>query len=428
MTIISEILLIISLFLKNWGWLILPILLFFPARFLYFWWIRWDVWYKKHKWILLEIKPPKEILAPFKAMEDVYSLLWGIYDSPTWKDVYCEGQLPYFSFWLSFEIASIEGEVHFYVRALEAHRQSVESAIYSHYPDAEISLVEDYTKNVPQNVPNKDWDIYGSDLQTPRDDFYPLKTYAKFFEESLGVKEEKRIDPLTSLMEAMSELKKGEQFWLQFVIVPIQDRDIPWTKRGKAVAERLSKPKTEGKKQKSMISGIFDIFVSPPSVETGPKTTPFEWMPELTPGVREVIRAIEDKISKFAYKTNIRGIYIAKRDNWFNPHRLIGQSYFLHFGTVNLNTIYYWDKTRTKIRYFLADRRNYLRKRKIFRNYINRFPPLWPRLKARRATFILNTEELATMYHFPTKAGILAPTVPRVEAKKGGPPPSLPIE
>jgi len=42
---------------------------------------------------------------------------------------------------------------------------------------------------------------------------------------------------------------------------------------------------------------------------------------------------------------------------------------------------------------------------------------------------ILNTEELATIFHFPIKiSGVSVPTVVGVEAKKGGPPANLPVE
>jgi hypothetical protein len=45
-----------------------------------------------------------------------------------------------------------------------------------------------------------------------------------------------------------------------------------------------------------------------------------------------------------------------------------------------------------------------------------------------RGTIVLNIEELATIYHFPAKITALAPAVKPVEAKKGGPPPSLPVK
>jgi hypothetical protein len=40
---------------------------------------------------------------------------------------------------------------------------------------------------------------------------------------------------------------------------------------------------------------------------------------------------------------------------------------------------------------------------------------------------ILNTEELATLFHFPNFL-VQAPAVERVEAKKAGPPTDLPID
>ena len=43
---------------------------------LYLWWIDWDFSYAKAKWVILEITPPREVLAPFKAMEDVFSSIW----------------------------------------------------------------------------------------------------------------------------------------------------------------------------------------------------------------------------------------------------------------------------------------------------------------------------------------------------------------
>ena len=55
-------------------------------------------------------------------------------------------------------------------------------ALYAHYPDIEIHEVNDYTKLVPPTIPNEEWDMYGEDLITARDNAFPIKTYEKFFE------------------------------------------------------------------------------------------------------------------------------------------------------------------------------------------------------------------------------------------------------
>ena len=114
---------------------------------LYLWWVAWDFDYAtKAKWVLLEVTPPKEVLAPFKAMEDVFSSLWPILDRANFREIWCDGELSNGPYWFSFEIASIEGRIHFYLRFLQQHRISVETALYAHYPDIEIQEVQDYVK------------------------------------------------------------------------------------------------------------------------------------------------------------------------------------------------------------------------------------------------------------------------------------------
>ena len=75
--------------------------------------------------------------------------------------------------------------------------------------------------------------------------------------------------------------------------------------------------------------------------------------------------------------------------------------------------------------WFLDERRLYIRKRRIFRYYSKRWFPLFPRPGG---SYVLNTEELATLYHFPGRIVAPAPAVPRIEAKKGEAPPGLPVE
>jgi len=420
---IETLFLILSVF-KTWWWFILPIILYFPLRSLYFWWLNWEVWYKKIKWILLEIKPPKEILKPFKAMEDVFTVLWAVaYKTPAWNEKWCEGLLSPLSGWLVLEIVSIGGEIRFFIRCQEGQRQVVESAIYAQYPDIEISLADDYTKNVPQDVPNKDWDVYGEDYYFLKDDPYPIKTYSKFFEvsdqPSVKVGEEK-IDPIHALLEDLSKLKPGEQFWFQIIAVPVLDKDYPWITQGRKIVDKLAKrPAKPIPKPMAQEAAEILIFGPPKSAE---EKEAFPPEMRLTPGEREELKDVEDKIGKSGFKTSIRCIYLAKRDAWFAPHCYIARTYFSHF--IYSNFIVHWGATKTKISYFLRRRRTYLRKRKIFKNYVARLWPRFPR-QPQKGAFILNTEELATIYHFPSK--VIVPTLPYVAAKKAGPPPELPV-
>jgi hypothetical protein len=428
--------------IKNWWWILLPVILFFVLKFIYSWWIRWDVWYKKNHWILLEVKPPAEILKPFKAMEDIFTVLWGIYDMPIWREIWCEGEFPHFPYWLSCEVASIGGEVHFYLRILKEWKDMVESTIYSYYPEAEISVVEDYTKNVPQNIPNEKWDLYGEDFTLQKDDVYPIKTYSMFFEEKPEVAmEEKRIDPMNSLLEALIKLQPGEQFWFQIGAIPIQNKDIPFIDRGREMANKLAK-RPETKKPKPMWQEAAEVLVTGKPAEE-PKEEAGLIAPELrlTPGEKEILKAIETKMEKYCFNCWIRILYVYKKDE---PHFIgnykIGRSFLGHTWTSHLNGLRFSTEGRTKIHYWLRARRLYLRKRRHLRYYVERlplsfpwnfegrlvFPPFYPRSGLKRTVYVLSSEELATIFHFPAK--VVPPTVPKVEAKKAGPPAGLPME
>jgi len=98
--------------IKNWWWLALPFLLLPTLKFFYLWFIRtkWDATMDK---ILLEVKMPKEIERPMKAMEQVFSSFWTLYDPPSFKEKWVQGH-----FLLSFalEIVTIEGDIHFFIR------------------------------------------------------------------------------------------------------------------------------------------------------------------------------------------------------------------------------------------------------------------------------------------------------------------------
>lgn len=441
-----EVLSSIWLILKNWGWFFLPILLWFPAKFFYFWWIRWEVWYSKKKWILLEIRPPKEILKPFRAMENVYSALWGIFDAPNWRERWCEGELPLGGgLWFSFEIMATEGEIHFYMRIPEPFRNTAESAIYSQYPEAEVSLVEDYTKNVPKDIPNKDWDLYGEDFTLAKEDPYPIKTYPMFFEEKPEIIEEKRIDPMDLLLEELSRPKSGEQVWIQIVANPVTSDFLSWVTKGREIADKTAKRLVKPK-PKPMIEEAAEILITGKPKEEKPPERLELIAPELrlTPGEKEILTGIENKIKKHGFQTWIRVLHLYKTNEPYTPgfSKVIRGYFMSQFMTENLNFFTFYGPTKTRIHYWLRKRRLYLRKRIQFRRYIDRLPPLWPRtmtgepicsfghIQGRRpgirGTCVLNIEELATIFHLPVK--IITPAVPYIEAKKGRPPAGLPVE
>jgi len=427
-------------FLRVWWWFFLPLMLRSQLKTIYLWYISWDFDFVKQKWVLLEVIPLEAMLMPLKVMEDVFSAIWPLMDVGNFREVWCDGELQNGPYWVSWEIASIEGKIHFYIRVLQQHRTSIESALYGHYPDIEIHEAVDYVRSVPPTIPNDEWDMYGEDWDYGREPAYPIKTYEKFFEpqgERIAA-EEKRMDPIISLLEAMSKLGPGEHYWVQFTTVPIVDHDEPdWRPEGERIINKIAK--RPEKKESTLMDDLgrtFKELAMGPEKEGQGESAKYSWYEEdeetgersmsLTPGEREVMTELENKMKKPAFRTNIRGVYIAKREAWRASNRVISRTYMGHFNTVNMNNFRFQGKTRPRVHFFMRKRRVFMRARKMFRMSVLRFPPMYP--DRHEMCPILSTEELATLWHFPLRVsgGSLAMT--KIESKKAGPPANLPVD
>jgi hypothetical protein len=222
-------------FLKTWWWLFLPFVLFRPFVFLWLWW-RNDVYDRTHGYKVLEVKVPPDVIRPIKAMENVFAGFWQLYDPPNPREKWFEGQ---YQQGMAVEIVSTEGEIHFYLRIPEGNKKIVESAVYAQYPDAELIEVEDYTNNLPKDIPNKDWEMWGASYKLRVADPYPIKTYTKFFEVSPEAKEETKVVPMSLIVENLSKIGKGEHLWIQFGITPIHPRDKDYVAEGRELVDKL---------------------------------------------------------------------------------------------------------------------------------------------------------------------------------------------
>ena len=289
--------------------------------------------------MLVELKMPNEVERPFKAMEQVFAGLWMFYDPADFWEKWIEGK---FQITISFEITSIEGAIHFYLRFPRPALSLVESSIYAQYPEIEISEVEDYTKNVPQDIPNGKWDLWGCDYEFIKPDIYPLKTYAKFFEESPVAKEIKRVDPLAALLEGLSQSGPGEQVWVQMRIKPVTVGENNYKERAKKEVNKLAnRPEYKAPKKAPIIKDAADLLIlgkMPGEADKEEKTDIFI-APEmqLTPGEREVVAEVEKKVSKTMFEAYIRFIILGEKGKWHKGNLKNVLGFFANFNTENLN-------------------------------------------------------------------------------------------
>ena len=421
---------------RIWWWLPAPFILWKPFVYL---WRRWRTyWWLRtiYKPILMEVKLPKQSVKPMRAMEDVMnSFHTSIYHPPDWWEKNIDGQIQTS---IVFEVVSLGGDIHFFIRCHKGYRDAIEASLYAQYPEAEITTAEDYTKTVPQDIPNDNWNMWASDYKLVKADFYPIATY-KNFETEREILEEKRIDPIATLLEGFSKVKPGEQFWIQMACSPLSEGPAEaWRKEAEAERDKLAKREIKlAVPAKPMLLEAVDVLVTGkvPEQETKEEEKTF-FPPEmkLTPGERIILSGIEEKISKPIFNTNIRFIFLGKRDVFNKGNFRLGFAFFGSYATTHLNALVPFGPTLSKIKKSrflpvnaLLPRRLYLRNRRMFRNYVSRLSPLFPREPSKDIKFKLNTEELASLFHFPSYRVAPVPTVSRVEAKRTAPP-EIPTE
>jgi len=403
-------------FVKATWWFITPLILFYIFKNSWLYW-REVSYHDALKFTLLEIRLPQEVLKTPKAMEYVLVGLHGVWDELKFKDVWVKGEfLPMFS----LEIAGSGGDVHFYIHTESKLRSFVESQVYSQYPDAEILEVEDYTEQIPPNMPNKDWDVWGTDLMLTREGAYPLRTYADFEE----MVEERRLDPLASIAEILNTLRQGEHIWIQFIIQPDENLE-KLRKEGQEVMTKILGRKVEKKRgaTETVASSVLSQLTGGGAGEEKDNV----WdAPEfrLTPGEREVLKRIDEKTSKVFFNTLMRFVYIGRKDVFSKTYVGAIFGFLRQFNLYNLNTLKPNSKTLPKRSFlYLRNTRLHFRKMRIIWRYKLRLPlpgDITP-------MSMLNVEELATMFHFPGQI-VKAPVMPRVESRKAPAPTGLPIE
>lgn len=379
----------------------------------------------KLKYVLLAIDVPSMTEQSPKAFENFFSNLYGAKSTLTWKELWIIGKLhPVFS----FEIISTEGYIQFLVRCQTRFRDLIEAGIYAHYPDAQISEVEDYAKYFPLEYPDAEYEMWGSEFTLDKPTYYPIRTYVDF--EDKMTQEIK--DPLAYTLEQLAKMKPGEHFWIQILVQPSTN---DWVKPGMQYVKKIygdvEKPK------KSFITSAFEGIVSIPNeilkqavdVDLGGLLLPQEGEVEedqwrvfkITLPQKEEAEAILRKIGKVGHGVKIRSIYVAKKNVFVKIDRTgILKGIWNQYSHLSLNKFALYIPQIPKDDYFWM-RWEYTKKQRILmKAYQNRSWGIGA------TPMFLNVEELATIWHFPTIT-MKAPLVKKSESKQGEPPVGLPI-
>lgn len=368
------------------------------------------------KYAVLEVKLPKEMMKSPLAMEVFLTAIHNTSDGSNFAQYWKGEKRPSYS----LEIVSIEGIVKFMIWTEDRRKNGVMSALYSQFPGIEVHEVPDYTFGV-QFDPEES-KMWAGEFKFTKPDPYPIKTYVDYGLDK-DPDEELKVDPLTPMLEFLGSLGMNQQIWIQYIVrahIKEQRKAGHWWKKTDKwkdeaeeeidkIMQRDPKTKIAGKKDKE--SGR----VVPPTLSEGEKV---------------IVEALGRSITKQAFDVGIRVVYMAKKDLFDKPNGIGGiVSSFKQFSSEHLNGFKpngdLWSP-----KFNGSPWEDYKNMRQ------NKYNKLALEAYKRRCFFyapfndgqvlVLNTEELATMYHFPGQVA-QTPNLSRVPSRKSEAPANLPV-
>ncbi len=292
---------------------------------------------------------------------------------------------------ISLEMVSHRGEIFFYLGVPPHLLRFVMQQIHAQYPEAHIEEVDDYNIFKPNSK------VLGSYLVFTRSNAFPLKTY-----------KEAESDPLNAITNALSKLGEDEGAAIQIIARPAH---YSWRSQGKYIVEQLQKGESPDKlinKQNiifkllgGLVSAIFDSWSGKDK-----KAEQLTEKRQISPLEQKMIESIENKMSKAGLECNIR-IVVSTADE--HKTRQYLENITNSFAQFN---IYQYGNSFKAI---------------IFSPNNNIVHDFIYRLFSEKRKIILNTEELASIYHFPHRF-IETPNIHWLGARKAPPPVNLPKE
>jgi hypothetical protein len=287
---------------------------------------------------------------------------------------------------LSFEIASVNGQIRFYTWVPKTLQSFVEGQIYSQYPSVQIHEAdEDYVTHIRQHSVT-----YTAEIDLTGSEFLPIKTFQSF-----------EVDPLAGITGTLAKLEStGEELWVQVLARPIAD---DWHKSAERwiATVRTGNPfafLSGGGFNLKWIGGFFEALWKPPEQgvgSAGPK--------ELSEREKTRISEAEKKATKLGYQVKIRLAYLGESPSnaKLRMQAIVGT--FKQYNSTNLNGFRITGGSFKK-----EDLSQY--RARLFND----------------RGFILNIEELASVFHLP-HTNVETPNIVWASNKTAEPPAQLPV-
>lgn len=280
---------------------------------------------------------------------------------------------------MSFEIVAQDGLIYYYAVVPMALVDVVKQAISTAYPSARTEEVSE--RNIFNPESNYETTI-GGEFSLRKDFAYPISTY-----------QESKQDVSRSLLNALSSAKKGDGIAVQILMRPAGE---DWVGNSLTLAKNLQEEKISGKKNNSLFykpTDLMEVLWKPP--QSSEKE--FEDRKSLSSVDQAAIEAIENKTRHPGFETLIR--VLVSSDSAGRSQALLQNliASFALFDSASLNGFKYSQSKDID---------------KLITAYLMRFFPYGVKQN------ILNSVELATIFHLPTQKDIPTAQIKRQMTKQ----------
>lgn len=287
---------------------------------------------------------------------------------------------------IGFEVVASKGEVNFYAAVPVPLLGVVEQAVVSAYPSARLEEVPDH--NIFSPVGRVEGTA-GGELTLKENYAYPIATY-----------QDLKRDTMQALLNSLSTLTKEDGAGIQILI---RSADSSWRKKATDEVKKKKEGKSKPKGFDLLLSNAGDVF----GALAKPPDTKEEGKPpaEVSSLDQSIIQAIEDKTKQPGYEVLVR---------------VVASSNVPHRAQTILNNMV------ATFSLFDAPGRNgfkFIPAKDIesfVTAYILRFFPQDKNIN------ILNTTELATLFHFPDQENIPTSQLERQASKQVDGPRNMP--
>ena len=283
---------------------------------------------------------------------------------------------------VSFEMVMHEGLIHFYVAMPEKLRGFVEEQIHANYPHADIEDAEDYNIFMPTGAISGAWMVF------KRATYFPIKTYQK-----------QDIDPLSNITNALATIASPDGAAIQLVVRAAPSK---WRKLAVKIASNMQQGKSLYDATRKAKGG-FGEFVRQLTIKSKGNDQPDKER-KLTPLEEEMVKGLEEKAAKSALEMNIRIVASAATQEGADKHVSDILNAWSQFN------IYQYGNSFQKV---IPTFKDTFIKLFIYRGFDE------------RKKIILNSEEAASVYHFPGP-WISTPNIHWLAARHAAPPVNMP--